>query len=67
MHHPRTLNDKMNRVYERSSQVVHNDKETKFKELLDKDKTVSINARNFQTLVTEIFKAKTSESLSIIQ
>ena len=67
MHHSRTLNDKMNRVYERSSQVVHNNKETTFKEILDKDKTVSIHARNFETLVTEIFKTKISESLSIIQ
>ena len=47
--------------------MVHNNKETTFKEILGKDKTVSIHARNFETLVTEIFKTKISESLSIIQ
>ena len=37
MNHSRTLNNKINRIHERSLRVVHNDKAT-FKELLDKSK-----------------------------
>ena len=38
-----------------------------FKDLLDKDKAVSIHIRNLQILVTEIFKVKIGESPPIMQ
>ena len=58
MNHSRTLNNKINRIHERSLRVVCNDKNFTFKELLDKDKAVSIPTRNLQILVTEMFKVK---------
>ena len=42
MNHSRTLENKKNRINERSLRVVYNFKKASFKELLDKDKTVSI-------------------------
>ena len=58
MNHSRTLNNKINRIHERSLRVVCNNKNFTFKELLDKDKAVSIPTRNLQILVTEMFKVK---------
>ena len=58
MNHSRTLNNKINRIHERSLRVVCNDKNFTFKELLDKDKAVSIHTRNLQILVTEMFNVK---------
>ena len=49
----------MNRIDERSLRVVYNDKKkATFKELLDKDKAVSMHTRNLQILITEMFKLK---------
>ena len=67
MNHSRTLNNKINRIHEKSLRVVYNDKKATFKELLDKDKAVSIHTKNFQILVTEMFKVKIGESPSIMQ
>ena len=58
MNHSRTLDNKIKRIQERSLRVVRNDKKATFKELLDKAKAVSIHTRNFQILVTEMFKVK---------
>ena len=59
MNHSRTLNNKINRIHAaRSLQLVYNDKKSTFKELLDKDKGVSMHTRNLQILVTEMFKVK---------
>ena len=67
MNHSRTLNDKINKIHERSFQVVNNDKKATFKELLDKDKAASIHTiRHLQILITEMFKVKTGESPSIM-
>ena len=58
MNHSRTLNNKINRMHERSLRVVYNYKNFTFKDLLDKDKAVSIHTRNLQILVTEMFEVK---------
>ena len=67
MNHSRILNNKINRIHEKSLRVVYNDKKATFKELLDKDKAVSIHTKNFQILVTEMYKVKIGESPSIMQ
>ena len=46
--------------------MVYNDKKATFKELLDKDKAVSIHTRNLQMLVSEMFKVKIGESPSMM-
>ena len=66
MNHSRTLNNKINRINERSLRVIYNDKKATFKELLDKDKAVSKHKRNLQKLVTEMFKIKIGVSPSIM-
>ena len=55
-----------NRIHEKSLRVVYNDKKATFKELLDKDKAVSIHTRNLQIIVTEEFKVKIGEFPSTI-
>ena len=45
-------------MHERSLRVVYNYKNFTFKDLLDKDKAVSIHTRNLQILVTEMFEVK---------
>ena len=53
MNHSRTLNNKINRIHERSLRVVYDNKAVTFQELLDKDKAVSIYTKNLQILVTD--------------
>ena len=66
MNHSRTLNNKINRIHERSLRVVYNDKNATFKKLLDQDKVVSIHTRNLQMLVSKMFKVNIGESPSMM-
>ena len=66
IHHSQTLNNKINRTHEKSIRVVYNDKKVTFKELLDKDKAVSIDTRNLEILVTDRFSVKIGELPSIM-
>ena len=52
------MEDRKNMIHERALPLIYpsNSKLT-FKELLDKNKTVSIHQENLQVLATEIFKA----------
>ena len=54
--HSHTINNKINRLYQRYLRIVHNDKTSSFEKLLHKDVSVTINTRNMQTLATEMFK-----------
>ena len=56
MFHSRTLNNKINRLHEKSLRIAYGDYRSKFGELLEKDSSFSIHRRNIQTLVIEIFK-----------
>ena len=58
MNHSRKLNNRINRIHERALRVAYNDNLSTFHELLLKDKSVTIHARNLQVLVTEMFKNK---------
>ena len=49
-------NNKINRLHGRDLRIVHNDFKSSFKNLLEKDGTVSIHLKNLQKLGTEIFK-----------
>ena len=46
--------------------MVYNDKTSSFKDLLDKDKSVSIHTRNLQILATEMFKVHRNMSPPIV-
>ena len=56
MCHSRAINNKINRLHERCLRIVHSDKTSSFKQLLEKDGSVTIHTRNLQSLTTEIFK-----------
>ena len=56
MLHSRDLNNKINRIHERSLRSVYSDKTSTFQELLDKDNSVSVHHKNIQVLATEIYK-----------
>ena len=55
MCHSRTNNSKINRLHERCLRIVHNDKQSSFNELPEKDGSVSIHMRNTQILATEMY------------
>ena len=52
----RTLNNKINRLYERCLRIVYNDKRSNFQSLLDQDKSVSVQTRNLQSFPPEMYK-----------
>ena len=57
MFHNRELNNKINRIHERSPRLVYSDKTSTFQELLHKNKSVYVHYKNIQVLATEIYKA----------
>ena len=48
----------MNNIHERALKIIFEDYESTFQQLLKQNKSVSINQRNLQILVTKIFKTK---------
>ena len=56
MCHNRTNNKKINRLHERCLRLIYNDKKSSFKDLLEKDGSVSIHYRNLRTVAVELFK-----------
>ena len=63
MFHSQFLEHKINRIHERTLRLIYpNQRQLTFKELLEKNKTVSKQQRNLQTLETEIYKAKNKTS-----
>ena len=56
MCHSRENNQKINLLHERCLGTIHNDKQSSFNELLEKDGSVSIHKRNLQVLATETYK-----------
>ena len=56
MCHNRTNNNKINRLHETCLRLLYNDKKSSFKNLLEKDRSVSIHHINLRTLAIELFK-----------
>ena len=55
----RAIEHRINRIHERILRLIYpNQHQLTFKELLEKNKTVSIRQRNLQTLANEIYNAK---------
>ena len=57
MFHSRNLNNKINEIHERALRLVYQ-KNLSFSELLDLDNSVTVHQKNFQVLLTEIYKVK---------
>ena len=58
MCHNRTRNNKINRLHERCLRLIYNDKKSSFKDLLEKDGSVSVHQRNIRSLAVGYSKAK---------
>ena len=56
MCHNRTNNNKINRLHERCLRLIYNDKKSSFKDLLQKDRFVSIHHIHLRTLAVDLFK-----------
>ena len=62
----RTLNNKINRIHERTLRTVYSGYESYFNKLLDKDDSFSIHQENVQSLAIEICKYLPGLSLTIL-
>ena len=60
MFHSRQLNNRINKIQERTLRLVYKDKKLTFDDLLILDNSVTIHQQNLQILATEIFKVKNS-------
>ena len=56
MLHSRTMNNKINRLRERSLRIIYSDQKSTIEELLERDKTFFIHHKNIQSLAIEIYK-----------
>ena len=54
MFHSRTLNSKINRLYDRCLRIIYNDNTVSFPDLLEIDNSVSVH--HIQILATELYK-----------
>ena len=66
MFHNRTLNNKINKLHERTLRIVYKDYKSSFDNLLNKDNTFTIHERNLQKLATEMFKIQNNLSPSFL-
>ena len=65
--HSQTMEHRINRIHERTLTLIYpNQHQITFKELLEKNKTISIHQRNLQTLATKTYKAKNKISPKVV-
>ena len=64
--HNQILNNNINRIDERALRIVYRDKKSTFKELLEKDNSVTVHVKNLQVLLTEMHKVQNKCSLEIM-
>ena len=62
----RKINNQINKLHERTLRLAYNDKNSSFRELLERDNSVTIHERNIQVLLTEIFKVKSGAAPEIM-
>ena len=58
MCHSRELNNRINRLHERSFHVAYRDNISSFEELFFRDKSFTIHERNIQNIAINLFKVK---------
>ena len=66
MCHSLALNSKINRLHERCLRITYNDKTSTFKELLEKDNSVSIHYRNILGLAIEMYEVANGMTPEIV-
>ena len=63
----RSLNYKINSLYERASRITCGARSPSLEDLLKNDNSVSIHHRNLQALATEMFKVENNIALEIMK
>lgn len=66
MMHSRKLENKINKIHERSLRIVYNDSNASFENLLERDQSVSVHQKNLQYLAIELYKRKNNLSPEIM-
>ena len=66
MFHSRSLNSKINRLYDRCLRIIYNYKHSNFEKLLNKDNSVSIHYNNIYALAIELYKIRNDMSPKIM-
>ena len=66
MCHSRKIITQINKLHEHALRFVYNDKSSSFRELLERDNSVTIHERNILVLLTEIFKVKSRAAPEIM-
>ena len=56
MFHSRKLNNRINKIHERSLRIVYDDHKSTVRELLTEDNSFTIHERNIQILATVLYK-----------
>ena len=67
MFHSKQINHKINKLHERALRIVYNDHFSSFKELLSKDKSITVYQRDLQILATEMYKILNGVSPDIMK
>ena len=67
MFHSKQINNRINRLHERSLRITYNDYHSTFQDLLIKDKSVSIHQRNLQVFATLLYKVINNLSAQIVR
>ena len=62
----RNINNQISKLHELALRLFYNDKSSSFRELLERDKSVTIHERIIQLLLTEMFKVKSRIGLEIM-
>ena len=58
MFHDRNINNKINRIQERALRVAYKDDTSPYEKLLEVDNSVSMDQKNLQLLMVEIYKIR---------
>ena len=66
MCHSRNNDNQINKLYGCALRLVYNNKNSSFRELLERDKSVTIHERIIQLLLTVIFKVKSGVGSKIM-
>ena len=67
MFHSRTLNNRINDLHYRALRIIYKENSLTFKELLEKDGSVTIHHRNIQQVGIEMYKIKNTLSPIVMQ
>ena len=67
MFHDRNLNNRINRIHERTLRIAYKDNFSSFKNVSPKDNSVTVPQRNLQFLMIEIYKTRHDLNTSIMK